>query len=66
MGPCPALVEHHRDHRQVAVLVGMHQVRREREGLAVDAVLAGRVDLELLQVEPDAVDRDAAAGVARD
>ena len=52
-----------RDDGQIALGVGVHEVRFHRKGLATDGVLAGRMEMELLQLELRVVDGDLAAGV---
>ena len=61
-----AFLEHHRDNREMVLGVGMHQMRLHRECFAVDMVLAGRVEVELLQAVFASVQRDGAACIVVD
>ncbi len=51
-----AALEQYRDHRQLTGGVGMHQMRLHRVAPAVDGMLAGRMEMHLLERERCAVD----------
>ncbi|MNH11352.1 hypothetical protein D3C79_708650 [compost metagenome] len=55
-------LEHHGDHRQLTLGVGMHQVPLKRIGSALDEVFAGGVEVELLELKAHAIELQAAAG----
>ncbi|MNX90919.1 hypothetical protein D3C86_1229860 [compost metagenome] len=65
LAQCPiglARLEHHGDHRQLTLGVGMHQVPLKRIGSALDEVFAGGVEVELLELKAHAIELQAAAG----
>ena len=56
-----AFLEHHADHREIAIRGGVDEVDFKRKGLAVDRVFGRVVEVELLERVVLAVERDAAA-----
>ena len=59
-------LEHQRHDQQVAFGVGMNEVRLHRKRLPGDLVLAGRVEVHLLETERHVVDDQRVAGLEAD